>query len=144
MVSLQSPSCCNYYFCPTSTRNKEKKEHFCRGVTHSKRKKFQVDGEEETLGEGEEGEERDEVSPEPDAEGPKHQVREYDLGPADTGAMQAEADRTRFYTGPTLGHSGHCSVEQDQGLPQGSYRPIRREGTTWNDLTFCLEQSPST
>lgn len=84
------------------------------------------------------------VSPEPDTEGPKHQVREYDLDPADNGAMRAEADRTRFYTGPTLGLSGHCSVEQDQGLPQGSYSPIRREGTTWNDLTFCPGQSPST
>lgn len=54
---------------------------------------------------------------EPDAEGPKHQVKEYDLGPADTGAMGSRGDKTGFYTGPTL------SLKKDKGPSPRKLQP---------------------
>lgn len=68
------------------------------------------------------------VSLEPDAEGPKHQVKEYGLGPTDTGAMGSRGEKTRFYTSPILGLNGSCNGEQDKGPSPRKLRLLGEKG----------------
>lgn len=57
-------------------------------------------------------------------------------------AVVSGGDRTGFYTSPTLGFNGRCSVEQDKGPSPRKLQPVTREGTTCNDLIGYTGQKP--